>query len=107
MQPLARETHSETEVLSCETVICFSISVESPNSANGEGVSMKCVVGSRVKMGDGKVQAVQDDCDLLAVLGGKNVVEEGGFACAEVACGSRASAAVMRFGGKIAHLSQW
>jgi hypothetical protein len=34
MQPLARETHSETEVLSCETVICFSISVESPNSAN-------------------------------------------------------------------------
>ena len=40
-------------------------------------------------MGDGKVQAVQDNCDLLAVLGGKNVVEEGGFACAEVACSSR------------------
>jgi hypothetical protein len=43
-------------------------------------------LGSRVKKGDGIVQAVQDDCDLLAVLGGKNVVEEGGFACAEVAC---------------------
>jgi hypothetical protein len=106
MQPLARETHSETELLSCETVICFSISVESPNSGQREDVSMKSVVDLRVKMGDGKVQAVQDDCDLLAVLGGKNVVEEGRFACAEVACGSRVSTAVMRFGGKIAHLSQ-
>jgi hypothetical protein len=68
---------------------------------------VKLVVGSRAKMGDGIVQAVQDDCDLLAMLGGKNVVEEGGFARAEVACGRRVSAAVMRFGGKIAHLSQW
>jgi hypothetical protein len=72
-----------------------------------EDVSMKSVVDMRVTLGDGKVQAVQDDCNLLAVLGGKNVVEEGGFACTEVACGSRVSAAVMRFGGKIAHLSQW
>ena len=47
---------------------------------------MKLVVGSGAKVGDGIVQAVQDDSDLLAMLGGKNVVEEGGFACAEVAC---------------------
>jgi hypothetical protein len=107
MQPLARETHSETEVLSCETVICFSMSVESPNSAQREDVSMKPAMGLGAKMEDEIVQAVKDDCDLLAVLGGKNVVEEGGFACAEVACSWRVSAAVMRFGGEIAHLSQW
>ena len=46
----------------------------------------------RVTLGDGKVQAVQDDCNLLAVLGGKNVVEEGGFACTEVACRMEESA---------------
>jgi hypothetical protein len=68
---------------------------------------MKPAMGLGAKMGDEIVQAVKDDCDLLAVLGGKNVVEEGGFARAEVACGRRVSAAVMRFGGKIAHLSQW
>jgi hypothetical protein len=54
-----------------------------------------------VKLGDGKVQAVQDDSDLLAMLGGENVVEEGGFACAEIACSSRSSAAAMRFRGKM------
>jgi hypothetical protein len=37
-------------------------------------------------MWDGKVQAVQDDCDLLAVFSGEDVIEEGGFACAKVAC---------------------
>jgi len=58
-------------------------------------------------MGDEIVQAVQDDRDLLAVLGGKNVVEKGGFACAEVACSWRVSVAVMRFGGEIVYLSQW
>ena len=58
-------------------------------------------------MGDGIVQAVQDDCDLLAVLGRKNVVEEGGFACAEVAYSSGVLVPIMRFRGKIAHLSQW
>ena len=60
-------------------------------------------------MGDGIVQAVQDDCDLLAVLGGKNVVEEGGFACAEVACSWRVLAAVIRFRGRLhtCHNGDW
>jgi hypothetical protein len=35
---------------------------------------------------DGKVQAVQNDRDFLAVLGGEDVVEEGGFAGTKVAC---------------------
>lgn len=85
MQPLARETHSETDVLSCETVICFSMSVESPNSADEWDVRM-CLYWLAQEVWDGKVQAVQDDCDLLAVLGGEDVVEEGGFACTKVAC---------------------
>ena len=33
MQPLASETNSETAVEFWETVICFSIEAESPNSA--------------------------------------------------------------------------
>jgi hypothetical protein len=46
-------------------------------------------------MWDGKVQAVQDDCDLLAVLSGEDVVEEGGFACAKVACSLKVSVDAM------------
>jgi hypothetical protein len=44
MQPFARETHSETEVLSWETVICFSMSVESPNSVDTPGIRNVLVV---------------------------------------------------------------
>ena len=33
----------------------------------------------------GGVQAVKDDCDLLAVLCGEDVVEQRGFAGAEIA----------------------
>lgn len=34
----------------------------------------------------GEIQAIQYDCDLLAVLRGKDVVEERGFAGAQVSC---------------------
>lgn len=91
MQPFARETHSETEVLSCETVICFSMSVESPNSADEADVRT-CSYWLEREVRDGEVQAVQNDCDLFAVLGGEDVVEEGGFACTEVACRMEESA---------------
>jgi hypothetical protein len=105
MQPLAKETHSETEVLSCERVICFSMSLESPNSGDDKILEWR-PLGLEGQVEDGKVQAVQDDCDLLAVLRGEDVIEQGGFACAEVACGLGVSADAMEVGRNIAHLSQ-
>jgi hypothetical protein len=42
--------------------------------------------GSNGEVRDGEVQAVQNDRDLLAVLGREDVVEEGGFAGTKVAC---------------------
>ena len=83
MQPFARGMKGGAEadvVLGPETVSCFSMSMESPNSLTEGGV----------KLGGGggegrEGEELTDDGDFLAVLGGEDVVEEGGFAGTEVA----------------------
>jgi hypothetical protein len=77
MQPLAREIHSSTCWPSLLTVRDFSMSAESPNSGGKIVVRMDggLIVAEEGERSLGKVQAVQYDCDLLAVLFGENVVK--------------------------------
>lgn len=79
MQPFARGMKGGAEadvVLGPETVSCFSMSMESPNSLT-KGVCEGGNVGGE--------EELTDDGDFLAVLRGEDVVEKGGFAGAEVA----------------------
>lgn len=49
------------------------------------------------------MQAVENDGNLLAVLGGEDIVKQGGFAGAQVACSSRVSADAIQVEQVIAH----
>ena len=90
IQPLARLRKSGVEVVESELEMesdC-SMSAVLPNSKPvsdvvGQGLSWE--VGSEGGVrGQRRVPAVQDDCNLLAMLGTKDVVDKGGFPGAKV-----------------------